>query len=196
MQCESRATAAVRSPSSRKRARKRPQQARRRRRCLSGWPGSWRSWTARARRWASIARHLSRLQGDEALEAEIQLRLAGTVAETQTTGGVAWPTRSWPSREPLVWTTLRFDAGPCPCYGLLRVFGTGQGIPRKEMEQALALEQSLWSGRSTWRRPSSSFGFQLVWAEELIVLSDAHSRSGERALRGPAILPRRLTSCC
>ena len=50
-------------------------------------------------------------------------------------------------------------------YGLLR-FGTGQGIPREEMEQALALEQSL----GAWQvdgAASSSFGFQLVWAGEL-----------------------------
>ena len=129
-------------------------------------------------------------QGDEALEAEIQLRLAGAVAETDDRrSGLAHAELAVERASGVDDAALRCRA--LSMYGLLR-FGTGQGIPRQEMEQALALEQSL----GAWQvdgAASSSFGFQLVWAGEL---DRARTLVEEwRVAMGSRDRPRRPTRC-
>ena len=85
---------------------------------------------------------LAEAQGDEALEAEIQLRLAGAVAETDDRrSGLAHAELAVESR---VACGGRCASVPGPVdVRAPPVPRTGQGIPREQMEQALALEQSL-----------------------------------------------------
>ena len=120
-------------------------------------------------------------QGDDALEAEIELSLAGAVSETDDRmSGLRHAERAAQRASDLDDAALRCRA--LSTYGVLR-FSTGQGIPREAMEQALALEQSLGEWRVSGAA-SASFGFQLVWAGELgrarILIEDWRIAMGSR----------------
>ena len=103
-------------------------------------------------------------EGDDALTAEIHLSLAGDVSETESRDrGLAHAELAVQAASRVEDAALRCNA--LATFGLLH-FGTGRGIPRERMDEALALERSLprWArtGAATW-----TFAFQLVWSGEL-----------------------------
>jgi DNA-binding CsgD family transcriptional regulator len=107
---------------------------------------------------------LAEAQGNDALEAEIHLSLADSVSETEARDrGLAHAELAVEAASRVGDATLRCNA--LATFGLLH-FSAGKGIPRRRMDEALALERSLpqWplTGAATW-----SFAFQLVWSGEL-----------------------------
>jgi DNA-binding CsgD family transcriptional regulator len=107
---------------------------------------------------------LAEAEGDHALEATIHLKLADLMRYTESAD------RGLAHAELAVHAASRVDDAMLRCralaaFGALH-FNTGRGIPREEMEQALALERSLpeWPlvDAATW-----IFAHQLVWSGEL-----------------------------
>ncbi len=107
---------------------------------------------------------LTEAEGDDTLEAEIHLRLAAIVIVTEDRN------RGLEHAEMAVQAASRAGDAALRCnalatFGFLH-FREGRGIPREQMEEALALELSLpqWqvNGAAT-----STLCFQLVWSGEL-----------------------------
>jgi DNA-binding CsgD family transcriptional regulator len=107
---------------------------------------------------------LAEAQGDDALEAEIHLSLAGGVAVTED-----W-NRALVHAELAVQAASRVGDAGLRCnalatFGLLH-FREGRGLPREQMEEALALERSLAQWPMT--APATfTLSFQLFWSGEL-----------------------------
>jgi DNA-binding CsgD family transcriptional regulator len=107
---------------------------------------------------------LAEAEGDDALEATIQLKLADLMRYTESAG------RGLAHAELAVQAASRVGDARLRCQALAEFgalhFNTGRGIPRAAMEQALELERSLpeWplADAATW-----IFGHQLVWSGEL-----------------------------
>ena len=107
---------------------------------------------------------LAEAEGDDALEATIQLKLADLMRYTESAG------RGLAHAELAVQAASRVGDARLRCLALAEFgalhFNTGRGIPRAAMEQALELERSLpeWplADAATW-----IFGHQLVWSGEL-----------------------------
>lgn len=107
---------------------------------------------------------LAEAEGDDALEATIHLKLADVMRYTDSAD------RGLAHAELAVHAASRVGDDRLRCLALAEFgalhFNTGRGIPREEMEQALALERSLpeWplADAATW-----IFGHQLVWSGEL-----------------------------
>ena len=126
---------------------------------------------------------LAEAEGNPALEAEIHLNLAGLVMVTEERH------RGLTHAELAVEAASRAGDAALRCralatFGFLHFRG-GRGIPREQMEEALALERSLpqWplTGEAT-----SVLAFQLVWSGELERarrLLEESARSPERAGR-------------
>ena len=107
---------------------------------------------------------LAEAEGDDALEAEIHISLAGVVPVTEDRH------RGLEHAELAVQAASRGGDAALRCnalatFGFLH-FREGRGVPREQMEEALALERSLpqWplTGAATW-----AHCFQLVWSGEL-----------------------------
>ena len=107
---------------------------------------------------------LAEAEGDDALGAEIHLSLADAVSETEDRSrGLAHAELAVQAASRAGDAKLRCNA--LAMFGLLH-FGTGRGISRERMDEALALErllpQGAPTGAATW-----SLAFQLVWSGEL-----------------------------
>jgi DNA-binding CsgD family transcriptional regulator len=102
--------------------------------------------------------------GDDALDAEIHLSLASLVRFTKDRE------RGLSHAELAIQAASRVGDTALRCKALAQFgfhhFSLGRGIPRAEMEEALALERSLKEWPSL-RDATSSFVHQLVWAREL-----------------------------
>jgi DNA-binding CsgD family transcriptional regulator len=107
---------------------------------------------------------LAEAKRDHALTTEIHLRLADAVSETEDRE------RGLAHAELAVEAASRIDAPTLQCealatFGLLH-FGTGRGIQRRRMDEALALERSL----PEWPlvvEATLAHAFQLLWSGEL-----------------------------
>jgi DNA-binding CsgD family transcriptional regulator len=107
---------------------------------------------------------LAEAQGDAALEAEIHRNLAGLVMVTEERhGGLTHAELAVEAASYAGDATLRCKA--LATFGFLHFRG-GRGIPREQMEEALALERSLPQEVLT-RGATSVFAFQLVFSGEL-----------------------------
>jgi len=106
---------------------------------------------------------LAEADGDDSLEATIHLKLADLMRYTETANrGLAHAGLAVHAASRVGDVRLRCLA--LAEFGALH-FNTGRGIPREEMEQALALERSL----SGWPLPDAAtwiFAHQLVWSGE------------------------------
>jgi DNA-binding CsgD family transcriptional regulator len=107
---------------------------------------------------------LAEAEGDDALEAEIHMSLADLVKVTEDRNlGLAHAELAVQAASRVGDAALRCRA--LATFGLLH-FSLGRGIPREQMEEALALERSLpdWplTGAATW-----ALVYQLVWSGEL-----------------------------
>jgi DNA-binding CsgD family transcriptional regulator len=107
---------------------------------------------------------LGEAEGDDALEATIHLKLADLMRYTESAD------RGLAHAELAVHAASRVGDARLRCLALAEFgalhFNTGRGIPREEMEQALALERSL----PEWPLADAAmwiFGHQLVWSGEL-----------------------------
>jgi DNA-binding CsgD family transcriptional regulator len=119
---------------------------------------------------------LAEVEGDDALEAEIHLSLADGVSETEDRDrGLAHAELAVQAASRVGDAALRCNA--LAMFGLLH-FSCGRGIPREQMDEALALERSLpqWplTGAATWVH-----GFQLVWSGPLELARRLLEESGE-----------------
>jgi DNA-binding CsgD family transcriptional regulator len=107
---------------------------------------------------------LADAEGDAALRAQIHLRLADDVSETEDRE------RGLAHAELAVQAASRADDSTLRCEALasfaLLHFGVGRGIPRERMDEALALERSLlqWPQAGV---AALAHAFQLVWSGEL-----------------------------
>jgi DNA-binding CsgD family transcriptional regulator len=107
---------------------------------------------------------LAEAEGDDALEAEIHLCLAGGVAVTEDRNrGLAHAELAVQAASRVGDPALRCNA--LATFGFLH-FREGRGLPREQMEDALALERSLAQWPLT-APATSTLGFQLVWSGEL-----------------------------
>ena len=120
------------------------------------------------------------------LEATIHLRLADADALGRRASSAASPTPSWPSGPPRGPTTSRSDAARSRSTADWH-FRAGRGIPRAEMEEALALERSLPGGRSS-DGPTECLCHQLVWSVDLDaarrLLLELRECAGRRTMPG------------
>lgn len=109
---------------------------------------------------------LAEAEGDDSLEAEIHLSLAGVVPDAEDRHrGLAHAELAVHAASRVGDPTLRCNA--LATYGYLRL-REGRGVPHEQMEEALALERSLpqWprTAPATWVR-----ALQLVWSGELVL---------------------------
>ena len=145
-------------------ASKRPLRGWRAPRSSRTWPTPWRI-VDDLRKAVDLYREaLAEAEGDPALEAEIHLNLAGLVMVTEERH------RGLTHAELAVEAASRAGDAALRCralanFGLLHFRG-GRGIPRAQMEEALALERSLPQGPLTGEA-TSVLAFQLVWSGEL-----------------------------
>jgi DNA-binding CsgD family transcriptional regulator len=107
---------------------------------------------------------LAEAEGDDALEAEIHLSLAGGVAVTEDRNrGLAHAELAVQAASRVGDAALRCNA--LATFGFLH-FREGRGLPREQMEEALVLERSLAQWPLT-APATSTLSFQLVWSGEL-----------------------------
>ena len=120
------------------------------------WPARWR-FVVGAREAVGLHREaLTEAEGDDTLEAEIHLRLAEGVIMTEDRN------RGLEHAELVVQAASRAGDAALRCnalamFGFLHFRG-GRGIPREQMDEALALERSLpqWQVTAQRRRPTVS----------------------------------------